>query len=357
MDDLNYNNQFMIMAKSGQVIKYKLPEVLKFMHEGKEFKIERITSPQFITLHGWGDSFHNDFIKNNARIYEMITNKEEKSNPCFGELIITGDKFTHFIHEYLVEHILRFYNVDESIINSFTHIEYHNITRVSIFDSRYIELHIRTNKINASKFVKKYGKDDVSLRSYLDDPVKMNFGVNKNDIMSVGLNYGTDMWVNIELVYLMYTWSHPPIQKNGSLEWNAYANELKEITFELGHYSSIKWYSFYEEIPLINNSIDILKNAIKNVCSICLDEIHCRDGYITPCGHNFHKKCIRDYFLLNMCNNCPECRCIFRIVVSTIPKKTIKKYRKLLAPIILKKREECKKFFNKHYITRFDDLF
>jgi hypothetical protein len=340
-------NQIMTIIE-GKIKKYKLPSVLNFTYEDKEYRIERKSSPQFITLHGWGSTlFHNDFIKKNKRIYDMIENKETKTNTVIGKSILRGDEFTHFIHEYLVEHILRFYSVDESIINAFTHIDYHSITRLPM-DVGYLEFHIKTNKINASKFVKMYGMDDTFLHRHLDDTSVMNFGKTKNDITKMNLNFGSDTWINYEFITLLYMWIRKP-----NLGEYIIADKLMTIQKKVEKYYYTSWYSFYEEIIDENNNLKDLKMY---GCSICLDNAYCMDVYETECGHMFHKKCIRDYFLLHRHDNCPDCRDIFRIVVESIPKKTVKKYRKLLAPLILNNKNEYRVFFKKHYVKRFDDL-
>jgi hypothetical protein len=118
--------------------------------------------------------------------------------------------------------------------------------------------------------------------------------------------------------------------------------------------SNTKWYSFYKEIE---NAADYkLNDVVKNECSICLDSIHCMDEYKTTCDHYFHKKCIRDTFILHRCDKCPNCMDTLVIFINKIPKKTIKKYRKLLIPLIQNNKEEYIEFFEKHYINRFDDL-
>ena len=55
-----------------------------------------------------------------------------------------------------------------------------------------------------------------------------------------------------------------------------------------------------------------IKHYIKigEICSICFDEIwSARDGYLTSCGHAFHKKCINQYENTQINSfSCPICR-------------------------------------------------
>jgi hypothetical protein len=348
-------NAFLVLNHAmGKSQGYKLPDELKFMYEGKEYRIKRKSSPQFITLHGWGN---NDFVKDNKRIYDMVRNKETKANPYFGQTILVAGEFTHFIHEYLVEHILRFYNVDESIINSFTFIDYHNITRIPI-NKDYLEFHIKTHRVNVSKFVKMYGEDDEFLHRHLDDDkIMLPLGKTKKDITKIGLNYGNDMWINREFLLIVLTWIKPEEPEKNTPEWIVLASDVMGVHMKMGQYHKTNWYSFYEEHNANKEDTErTLKSMEKHECSICLDDIHNTELYRTTCNHHFHKKCIRDYFFLNRCDKCPDCRDLFRISTADIPKKTIKKYRKLLIPLIQNNAYEYIEFFKKHYIVRFDDL-
>lgn len=61
-------------------------------------------------------------------------------------------------------------------------------------------------------------------------------------------------------------------------------------------------------------------------CSICICKIrNIEDLYITPCKHNFHKKCMDDLILFNIQNKldilCPNCRNVLSF--NTIPPQHI----------------------------------
>lgn len=100
------------------------------------------------------------------------------------------------------------------------------------------------------------------------------------------------------------------------------------------------------------------KEVLDNVeCSICCEEINKCELYTIGCGHSYHSKCIRDYFLVYMNDKCPICRGDFVINLYTFPKKTCQKYKKILTPLIKNKPMDYRKFFNKHKITKYDTLF
>ena len=53
---------------------------------------------------------------------------------------------------------------------------------------------------------------------------------------------------------------------------------------------------------------------IDTTCPICLEDIKCKDLYISSCNHIYHKKCI--YKWLESKNTCPTCR--YNIQAKTI---------------------------------------
>ena len=42
-------------------------------------------------------------------------------------------------------------------------------------------------------------------------------------------------------------------------------------------------------------------------CVICLEQLTHDDIYFLRCGHSYHRKCIRDWFLTRKAVNCPIC--------------------------------------------------
>ena len=90
-------------------------------------------------------------------------------------------------------------------------------------------------------------------------------------------------------------------------------------------------YKLYENLPDDKNAI-VMKNKIGNnkcvsdlkrkmyvkpfdSCPICYDKIIRKtDAYLTPCGHEFHKKCIFEAYVAKQCAKlhsnfkCPCCR-------------------------------------------------
>ena len=50
----------------------------------------------------------------------------------------------------------------------------------------------------------------------------------------------------------------------------------------------------------------------RELCNICLEEIHFFNSYTTPCRHSFHHECIYNWFVHNVRNHsnktCPVCR-------------------------------------------------
>jgi hypothetical protein len=59
----------------------------------------------------------------------------------------------------------------------------------------------------------------------------------------------------------------------------------------------------YRIYPIIFLKLD--KTYITNECSICMEKFN-NDRINIPCGHNFHSKCILDWFEKDM--SCPICR-------------------------------------------------
>ncbi|XP_034391712.1 E3 ubiquitin-protein ligase TRIM21-like isoform X1 [Cyclopterus lumpus] len=65
------------------------------------------------------------------------------------------------------------------------------------------------------------------------------------------------------------------------------------------------------------------------LCSVCLDVF--TDPVSTPCGHNFCKKCINDYWDTNNQNMCPMCKKVFisrpELLVNTLFSEMVSQFR------------------------------
>ncbi|XP_034389252.1 E3 ubiquitin-protein ligase TRIM47-like [Cyclopterus lumpus] len=65
------------------------------------------------------------------------------------------------------------------------------------------------------------------------------------------------------------------------------------------------------------------------LCSVCLDVF--TDPVTTPCGHNFCKKCINDYWNTNNQNMCPMCKKVFfsrpELLVNTFISEMVSQFR------------------------------
>ncbi|XP_034418534.1 E3 ubiquitin-protein ligase TRIM21-like [Cyclopterus lumpus] len=65
------------------------------------------------------------------------------------------------------------------------------------------------------------------------------------------------------------------------------------------------------------------------LCSVCLDVF--TDPVTTPCGHNFCKKCINDYWDTNNQNMCPMCKKVFfsrpELLVNTFMSEMVSQFR------------------------------
>ncbi|XP_034418209.1 E3 ubiquitin-protein ligase TRIM21-like [Cyclopterus lumpus] len=65
------------------------------------------------------------------------------------------------------------------------------------------------------------------------------------------------------------------------------------------------------------------------LCSVCLDVF--TDPVTTPCGHNFCKKCINDYWNTNNQNMCPMCKKVFfsrpELLVNTLFSEMVSQFR------------------------------
>uniref|UniRef100_A0A8C2Z850 E3 ubiquitin-protein ligase TRIM39-like n=2 Tax=Cyclopterus lumpus TaxID=8103 RepID=A0A8C2Z850_CYCLU len=65
------------------------------------------------------------------------------------------------------------------------------------------------------------------------------------------------------------------------------------------------------------------------LCSVCLDVF--TDPVTTPCGHNFCKKCINDYWDTNNQNMCPMCKKVFfsrpELLVNTFISEMVSQFR------------------------------
>ncbi|XP_034391840.1 E3 ubiquitin-protein ligase TRIM21-like [Cyclopterus lumpus] len=65
------------------------------------------------------------------------------------------------------------------------------------------------------------------------------------------------------------------------------------------------------------------------LCSVCLDVF--TDPVTTPCGHNFCKKCINDYWDTNNQNMCPMCKTVFisrpELLVNTFMSEMVSQFR------------------------------
>ncbi|XP_034418332.1 E3 ubiquitin-protein ligase TRIM21-like [Cyclopterus lumpus] len=65
------------------------------------------------------------------------------------------------------------------------------------------------------------------------------------------------------------------------------------------------------------------------LCSVCLDVF--TDPVTTPCGHNFCKKCINDYWNTNNQNMCPMCKKVFfsrpELLVNTFMSEMVSQFR------------------------------
>jgi len=70
-----------------------------------------------------------------------------------------------------------------------------------------------------------------------------------------------------------------------------------------------------EEIWRYLKDVPTPDNACEERCSICL-EVFTKTVTQAPCGHLFHKKCIREW-LLNTKKDCPMCR--FKVYAAPPP--------------------------------------
>jgi hypothetical protein len=43
-----------------------------------------------------------------------------------------------------------------------------------------------------------------------------------------------------------------------------------------------------------------------DICAICLDEIPCKEIYVTECRHHYHSQCITTWYVTS--DECPVCR-------------------------------------------------
>lgn len=51
-----------------------------------------------------------------------------------------------------------------------------------------------------------------------------------------------------------------------------------------------------------------MPESIQSLCSICLTEIDGEFGELSPCGHKFHRECIRQWHTCAPDLRCPTCR-------------------------------------------------
>ncbi|XP_056266646.1 E3 ubiquitin-protein ligase TRIM39-like [Pseudoliparis swirei] len=76
-------------------------------------------------------------------------------------------------------------------------------------------------------------------------------------------------------------------------------------------------------------SANFLPSEDQFLCSVCLDVF--TDPVTTPCGHNFCKKCINDYWNTNNQNMCPLCQKVFfsrpELLVNTFIREMVSQFR------------------------------
>ncbi|XP_056266675.1 E3 ubiquitin-protein ligase TRIM39-like [Pseudoliparis swirei] len=76
-------------------------------------------------------------------------------------------------------------------------------------------------------------------------------------------------------------------------------------------------------------SANLLLSEDQFLCSVCLDVF--TDPVTTPCGHNFCKKCINDYWNTNNQNMCPLCKKVFfsrpELLVNTLFSEMVSQFR------------------------------
>ncbi|XP_056264669.1 E3 ubiquitin-protein ligase TRIM47-like [Pseudoliparis swirei] len=76
-------------------------------------------------------------------------------------------------------------------------------------------------------------------------------------------------------------------------------------------------------------SSNYLPSEDQFLCSVCLDVF--TDPVTTPCGHNFCKKCINDYWNTNNQNMCPLCQKVFfsrpELLVNTLFSEMVSQFR------------------------------
>ncbi|TNN28813.1 E3 ubiquitin/ISG15 ligase TRIM25 [Liparis tanakae] len=81
------------------------------------------------------------------------------------------------------------------------------------------------------------------------------------------------------------------------------------------------------------------------LCSVCLDVF--TDPVSTPCGHNFCKRCINDYWNTNNQNMCPLCTKVFfsrpELLVNTFMSEMVSQFRQSTQQKVRSSREQVAK--------------
>ena len=80
--------------------------------------------------------------------------------------------------------------------------------------------------------------------------------------------------------------------------------EYRQIYFEKMQY----YVSEFTSLQLKGKS----KHNYDEICSICLNTVHCNEGGYLSCNHIFHNKCLKQWIDLQH-TTCPNCRSEFNI--------------------------------------------
>jgi uncharacterized coiled-coil protein SlyX len=176
----------------------------------------------------------NDFKKSQKEYLD-------KMEKCIGEPSIkSGEKRSTWVHEKILERVLRWYGVDEEkVIDRFVYPDNRTIGSYQ-YDKVEIMVHLKTKHINASKFctifntsVKRWN-DLESTQNLFKLYCKTELSIESNDsselVIKHGLGYDSnDVWIPQDLLPMLATWCSPEYALFASKVMNMYHTDPMKL--------------------------------------------------------------------------------------------------------------------------------
>jgi hypothetical protein len=199
------------------------PPEITFQYMEKEVKLVRGVDG-FVNITEIRRSNQSKNFKNIKRDQKEFLEKIEKE--IGGPPIMSGDKRSTWIHEKIFERVLRWYDVDEKVIENFVHPDTRVIESRKYRDANIL-VHLETNYVNASKLCYIFDKQisrwnelestKKSANAYCEIKLEL-VDIEKpiKHVIKKGLGYDIDdVWIPQMMLSNLASWCSPVKETNG----------------------------------------------------------------------------------------------------------------------------------------------